>query len=73
MHAHIGDRLVLEPAHLGDGPRTAVITALHRADGTPPYEVRWLDDGRASLIFPGPRAHVEPATPDSPGSDEPTS
>ena len=33
MKAHIGDRLVLEGAHIGDGRRTAVITALHHRDG----------------------------------------
>jgi hypothetical protein len=61
MHAHIGDRLVLEGTHPGDNRRTAVITALRHLDGTPPYEVRWLDDGRTTLIFPGPEAHIEPA------------
>ncbi|MFI7542486.1 DUF1918 domain-containing protein [Actinoplanes sp. NPDC049599] len=73
MHAHIGDRLVLEGTHLGDGRRTAVITAVHHGDGTPPYEVRWLDDGRASLIFPGPQAHIEPAAPRSRGAAQPPS
>lgn len=62
MKAHIGDRLVLEGTHLGDSRRTAVITALRNRDGSPPYEVRWLDDGRTTLIFPGPQAHVEPAS-----------
>jgi hypothetical protein len=62
MNAHIGDRLVLEGTHLGDSRRTAVITALRHDDGSPPYEVRWLDDGRTTLIFPGPQARIEPAT-----------
>jgi hypothetical protein len=35
---------------------------LHHADGTPPYEVHWLDDGHVTLVFPGPEAHVEPPT-----------
>ncbi|MFI7546833.1 DUF1918 domain-containing protein [Actinoplanes sp. NPDC049599] len=59
MQAHIGDRLVLEGTHLGDARRTAVITALRHRDGSPPYEVRWLNDGRTTLIFPGPEAHIE--------------
>jgi hypothetical protein len=62
MNAHIGDRLVLEGTHLGDSRRIAVITALRHDDGSPPYEVRWLDDGRTTLIFPGPQSHIEPAT-----------
>jgi len=62
MHAHVGDLLLLESTHLGDSHRTAVITALRHGDGSPPYEVRWLDDGRTTLIFPGPQARIGPAT-----------
>ena len=63
MNAHVGDRLVVHGTHLGDTRRTAVITNLRHDDGSPPYEVRWLDDGRTTLIFPGPEAHIEPAEP----------
>lgn len=61
MIAHIGDRLVLEGTHLGDGRRVGIIAAVGHADGTPPYHVRWLDDGRTTLIFPGAEARIEPA------------
>ncbi|GAA3340536.1 hypothetical protein GCM10020358_28530 [Amorphoplanes nipponensis] len=63
MKAHIGDRLVLEGTHLGDARRTAVITGLPHGDGSPPYEVRWLDDGRTTLIYPGPQGRIEPPDP----------
>ncbi|MCA2218994.1 DUF1918 domain-containing protein [Jidongwangia harbinensis] len=63
MFAHIGDRLVVEGTHLGDVRRVGIITAVTHTDGAPPYTVRWLDDGRTSLIFPGPAARVEPPTP----------
>ena len=59
MIAHVGDRIVLEGTHLGDARRVGEIIAVSRADGTPPYQVRWLDDGRTTLIFPGAEAHVE--------------
>ncbi|HET9517363.1 MAG TPA: DUF1918 domain-containing protein [Actinoplanes sp.] len=62
MIARIGDRLILKGVRVGDAYRVGVITGLHHADGTPPYEVRWLDDGHVGLIFPGPEAHVESAT-----------
>jgi len=62
MNAQIGDRLVLEGTHVGDARRIAVITAVQHADGSPPYEVQWLDSGRRTLIFPGPQAHIEPAS-----------
>jgi hypothetical protein len=61
MIAHVGDRLVLKGVHVGDLRRIGVITAVHHSDGTPPYQVRW-PDGHVALIFPGPEAHVEPAT-----------
>lgn len=62
MNAQIGDRLVLEGTHVGDARRVAVITAVQHDDGSPPYEVQWLDSGRTTLIFPGPQAHIEPAS-----------
>jgi uncharacterized protein DUF1918 len=61
MIAHIGDRLVLEGTQLEDTRRVGIITALAHADGGPPYQVRWLDDGRTTLIFPGVEARIEPA------------
>jgi hypothetical protein len=60
MIAHVGDRLVLAGTPLGDLRRVGIVTAVDRADGAPPYQVRWLDDGRTTLIFPGPEAHIEP-------------
>ncbi|SNY64215.1 DUF1918 domain-containing protein [Paractinoplanes atraurantiacus] len=63
MFARIGDRIVVEGKHLGDTRRIGVITAVAHADGRPPYEVRWLDDGRTSMIVPGPEARIEKAAP----------
>ncbi len=62
MIARVGDRLVLKGIHVGDVARVGVITGLHHPDGTPPYEVRWLDDGHVAMVFPGAEAHVEPPT-----------
>ena len=62
MIAQIGDRIVIKGTRVGDSTRVGVITALRHADGTPPYEVRWLEDGHLGVIFPGPETHVEHAT-----------
>ena len=62
MLAHVGDRLIMEGTHVGDARRIGVITALRHQDGTPPYVVRWLDDGHEALVFPGPDARVERPT-----------
>jgi hypothetical protein len=59
MHGEVGDRLILEGIRVGIPRRVGVLTAVRHADGTPPYDVRWLDTGRESLVFPGPEAHVE--------------
>lgn len=63
MKAQVGDRLVLEGTHVGDHRRIGVVMGVEHTDGTPPYVVRWLDDGRESLVFPGPDARVEPPSP----------
>jgi hypothetical protein len=63
VHAKIGDRLVEEGKHVGNHQRVGVITALRRDDGTPPYMVRWLDNGHEALVFPGSDARVEEARP----------
>jgi hypothetical protein len=63
MIAHIGDRLVMDGKHLGDARRAGVIVGVSHGDGTPPYQVQWLDDGHTTLIFPGVEARIEPVTP----------
>ena len=62
MIAHVGDRIVMDGPHLGNQKRVGVVIAVRHEDGAPPYQVRWLDDGRETLVFPGPQAHVEPPT-----------
>ncbi|RBQ12196.1 hypothetical protein DP939_44190 [Spongiactinospora rosea] len=39
-----------------------VIVEVRNADGSPPYTVRWLDQGHLALVFPGPDARVEHVT-----------
>lgn len=62
MKAHVGDRLVLEGTHVGDHRRIGVIIEVRHDDGSPPYRVRWLDDGHEALVFPGSDARVQPRT-----------
>lgn len=51
MRARVGDQLIADG---GDGHRVCEIIRLSRADGAPPYVVRWLSDGHIALLFPGP-------------------
>jgi hypothetical protein len=60
MQAHSGDWLVVRSHTDGGHVRKGAIIATH-ADGAPPYSVRWLDDDRESVVFPGPDAQIIPA------------
>jgi hypothetical protein len=64
MKARAGDRLVLEGIHVGDPRRVGIVLDVPHADGSPPYTVRWLDNGHEALVFPGSDARVEPPTAD---------
>lgn len=59
MFAKAGDRLVVPGHHQGESERDAEILEVRRADGSPPYVVRWSDTGHEALVFPGPDAHVQ--------------
>jgi len=39
--------------------RIGVVVKLRHPDDSPPYVVRWLDDGHEALVFPGPDARIE--------------
>ena len=60
MHAFIGDRIVVRSTDLGGPGRDGEIIEVERANGRPPYRVRWSDTGRVSLFFPGLDAYVDP-------------
>ena len=61
MHAHVGDRLVVE----GDHARAGLIIGVPHADGSPPYIVKWLADGHIAMVSPGEFARVIPAAPEA--------
>ncbi|MGY1747322.1 DUF1918 domain-containing protein [Blastococcus sp. SYSU D00695] len=63
MQAEIGNWLVVHGRTLGAHVREGLIVGVPHADGSPPYEVRWTDDDRVGLVFPGPDATVVVATP----------
>lgn len=58
MQAAVGDKIVVEPHHVGEARREAEILAVEGPDGGPPYRVRWSEDGHESLFFPGSDASV---------------
>jgi hypothetical protein len=54
MKARVGDHLLPD----GEQRRAGVIIGLRSADGSPPYVVKWLNDGHIALVFPGPYTKV---------------
>ncbi|GAA0528333.1 hypothetical protein GCM10011581_31600 [Saccharopolyspora subtropica] len=59
MRAEVGEWLIAEPVHLDGHRRKGQIIEVHGPDGEPPYLVRWIDDDRVTLFFPGPDTHLE--------------
>lgn len=62
MRAHLGDELVVRGTTAGVVARDGEIVGLHHPDGSPPYDVRWEDNGRVTLYFPGPDACIRHLT-----------
>ncbi|SEO84162.1 DUF1918 domain-containing protein [Trujillonella endophytica] len=68
MQAQVGHWLVVHGRTLDAPVREGLIVGVPHADGSPPYEVRWTDDERTSLVFPGADTTVVPHPPHGAGS-----
>jgi len=63
MHATVGDTLLVHGRVVGQHDRTAEVIEVLGPDGTPPYRVRFTDDGHEAVMSPGPDSvvrHKEP-------------
>ena len=63
MHAEVGNWMVVHGRTLDDAVREGEILEVPHPDGSPPYVVRWTDDDRQSLVFPGSDTEVFPEAP----------
>lgn len=59
MKAQAGDRLIIKGHYVGEPDRDAEILEVRGPGGTPPFVVRWEEDGRTGIFFPGADAVVE--------------
>ncbi|NUP53331.1 MAG: DUF1918 domain-containing protein [Catenulispora sp.] len=64
MKAMVGDRIIVQSRHLDEPQRDGEIVEVHGPDGGPPYLVRWSEDGRTALLFPGPDAQISGHAPE---------
>jgi hypothetical protein len=59
VFAEVGDRLIVHDLHPSRAVRDGEILEVRGSDGSPPYLVRWSENGGAALVFAGPDAAVE--------------
>lgn len=59
LKASPGDRLVVKGHQVGAHERDGEILEVRGEGGSPPYLVRWEDDGHVSEFFPGSDVHVQ--------------
>lgn len=57
LHAKVGDHIVVDTGHVGDGRREGEVMEILGEDDTTHYRVRW-SDGHESVFYPGVTAHV---------------
>lgn len=60
MNATVGDLILIVSRTLDRPVRQGEVLEVRGDGGEPPYLVRWSDDGRTSLVFPGTDARIEP-------------
>jgi Domain of unknown function (DUF1918) len=71
MHAEVGNWLVIRSHSLDVPVRLGRIVEVNHPDGGPPYVVRWGDEDRTSVVFPGPDAVVMDHPPTTAASRQP--
>jgi CBS domain-containing protein len=71
MHAAVGDEIVIDTETLGARPRRGQVIEVLAKAGEEHYRVVWRD-GRESVLFPGPDAHItHEQGPSHPGASAP--
>lgn len=58
MKGHPGDWLVVHSRDEHHHEQSGVIVECHGPDDSAPFLVRWDEDGRETLVFPGPDSAV---------------
>ncbi|MET9376940.1 DUF1918 domain-containing protein [Streptomyces sp. NPDC003035] len=54
MQATVGDKLLVHGRTVGQHDRTAEVLQVLGENGSPPYRVKFDDDGHEALMSPGP-------------------
>jgi hypothetical protein len=55
VRAEVGDRLVVGTDRIG------VVIGVLTEDGSPPYIIKWLNDGHIAMVQPDQYARIVPA------------
>ena len=59
MRARTGDWVVVHGRRVDDPVRRGRVLQVSEPDGGPPWVVRWTDDDRTSVVFPGSDTTLE--------------
>ena len=62
MEVKAGDHLLVRGNKVTQPDRNAEVLKVLGANGGPPYQVRWSEDGHEGLFFPGPDTSIAKAT-----------
>jgi iron-sulfur cluster repair protein YtfE (RIC family) len=65
MQACVGDRIIIKGHDVGDRDRDGEILETRGAGGSPPFVVRWDDNGHETIFFPGSDAVVQHLGPEA--------
>jgi len=63
MQACAGDRIIVRATHVGEPSRDGEVLEVRGPDGTPPWVIRWSDNGHEGLYFPSPDTVVHHSEP----------
>jgi hypothetical protein len=61
LHARVGDHIVVDTGHVGEGRREGEVLEVLGDGDTVHYRMRWAD-GHESIFYPSVTAHVVPET-----------
>jgi hypothetical protein len=61
MRVAAGDLLLIKGRHAGEPDLRVRVVETHGENGTPPWRVRWGEEGHEGLLFPGAEAVIEHA------------
>ena len=58
MEAQAGDHIEIPGTRIDHTVRKGEILEIRGREGAPPFLIKWLDNGKTALVYPGPDANI---------------